>query len=75
MDDADRGWITGLIKDKVEEHFRVKPAVVFARLVNPTTRELGPNELRTLLWGDFMVRSVGPRNRRVYLHALACVFS
>jgi dynein heavy chain len=58
VDDGDRTWITDLIKSKVESHFRAKPANVFSHLVNPDTKELGPNELRMLLWGDFMVSPV-----------------
>ncbi|KAJ9518808.1 hypothetical protein QJQ45_026081, partial [Haematococcus lacustris] len=66
IDDADRTWIASLISSKIELHFQCKPSKVLERLLlgredeSGAPAKAGAAELRTLMWGDFMVPGAEP---------------
>ncbi|GFH31516.1 uncharacterized protein HaLaN_30577, partial [Haematococcus lacustris] len=66
IDDADRTWIASLISSKIELHFQCKPSKVLERLLlgqedeSGAPAKVGAAELRTLMWGDFMVPGAEP---------------
>jgi len=68
VDDPDRVWICEVIKSHIESHFRIPIDEALGRIKAPPEPGeeesklcvVGVNELRTLLWGDFMIPGAEP---------------
>ncbi|KAF5834888.1 hypothetical protein DUNSADRAFT_8192 [Dunaliella salina] len=68
VDDPDRVWICEVIKSHIESHFRISVDEALGRIKAPPEPGeeesklcvVGVNELRTLLWGDFMIPGAEP---------------
>jgi dynein heavy chain len=52
IDDTDRNWLIGFLKDQVKKNFNQEVDKICSHIV-PAGKEFGINEARSLLFGDF----------------------
>ena len=61
IDDADRTWFNELIAKMIKKHFDKEFNKVFATLDKDNSGDVDENELRHLMFGDYMVPGAEPR--------------
>ncbi|XP_065190205.1 dynein axonemal heavy chain 12-like [Sycon ciliatum] len=61
VDDSDRAWLHTTVKDLVKVHFKENHSDVFKHLASKTGREASEDDMRSLLFGDYMNPDADPR--------------
>lgn len=63
VDDEDRRWLYEQLRDCIQTHFKDNVDLVFEHLGNKN-RKISENDLRNLLFGDYMQSDMLPEDRR-----------
>ncbi|EDQ84751.1 uncharacterized protein MONBRDRAFT_39136 [Monosiga brevicollis MX1] len=61
VDDDDRAYLFGVVRDVTKEHFKVDSQTLFSHLVSDQAVGLQDDDLRSLFFGDFMEPGADPR--------------
>ena len=72
-DDEDRSWLIATLRDTIKAHFSLKLDDLVRHLAPSSRAEVGPEEMRGLLFGGYLDATADSLAERMYAEARVCV--